>query len=93
MASKKAINDEKHRSELVFRIGLCHEKNSDFMNAIICYEKCIHIDQTHFRASLNLALLLQKFEQDLRAFKYYKNALRIRPYSVEALYGLTILVK
>ena len=51
------------------------------------------MDKTHFRASLNLALLLQKYEQDLRAFKYYKNALRIRPYSVEAIYGLTSLVK
>jgi tetratricopeptide (TPR) repeat protein len=89
----KQVADSKRRSDLFFNIGLCFERQADHMAAIVNYEQCLFLKQGNFRASLNLGRLLQVYESDLKAQKYFKNAIRIEPYSVEAVYCLSSLIR
>lgn len=57
------------------------------------FKKCLQLDADHFGASSHLANLLVELGEGERARRYFQNAIRLRPESAAAHFGLMLSVK
>ena len=76
------------KSQPYYFIGLVQEKLGDVNGAISNYLKCLKTNRNHFRASIDLANLLFKTGQGKMATLLFQNAVRAKPESATAIFGL-----
>ena len=69
------------------------EDSGDLTKAISSYEKCLKLNVNNFEVSLRLANLLTELGQGRKASPFYQNALRLKPGSVAATYGLVLAIE
>ena len=73
-------------------LGKAQKKSKDYQNSLISFKKCLELDVNNFGASIQLANLLVELGEGQRAAKYYQNAIRIKPDSTAAHFGLILAV-
>ena len=65
----------------------------DSAKAIDSYEQSVCLDVNNFKASLELANLLTELGYGRHASIYYQNALRLKPESAAAIFGLVLAIE
>lgn len=71
-----------------FYLGVIHEKNREYQQAISILKQCLTLDHDHFGATIHLASLLANTGDSKKAAKYFRHAVKIKPDSIPANFGL-----
>lgn len=67
---------------------MIHEKNREYQQAITILKQCLTLDHDHFGATIHLASLLANTGDCKKAAKYFRHAVKIKPDSIPANFGL-----
>jgi len=73
-------------------LGKAQKKCQDYQGSITSFKKCLALNVNNFGASIQLANLLAELGEGQCAAKYYENAIRIKPDSTAAYFGLILTV-
>ena len=73
-------------------LGKAQKKFHDYQSSITSFKKCLALDVNNFGPSIQLANLLAELGEGQCAAKYYQNAIRIKPDSTAAHFGLILAV-
>jgi tetratricopeptide (TPR) repeat protein len=85
----KAIADPKKKNvNAYFFLGQLLEREKDFKEAVTNYRKCLKLDTEHLSSCLHLATLLAQLNEQSKAAKYFKHALKLDSTSIVANYGM-----
>ena len=74
-------------------MGRAYENQRQFRRAIATYKDIIEHDVDAFGASVRCGNLMLMLNMGSGAAKYFKNAIRLNPYSATAHFGLILTVK
>ncbi len=78
-----------HNADAYYLKGMVFEEQKDTVLAISTFSTCVEQENDYYDAYVHLGLL--NFDKDLSLAKgYFKNALRIQPKSMEALYAYAL---
>jgi len=69
-------------------LGVILEKSREYTASIANLKQCLTMDPEHFGAAIHLATLLANTGDNKKAAKYYRHALKIKPESVPANFGI-----
>jgi len=79
--------------EKYFLKGKINKSLKRTLPSIVCFEKCLKLNIDHYGATIQLANIFLEYDLGECAFLYYQSAVRIRPESVSANYGLIVALK
>lgn len=82
-----ALKQDKYNAKAYFMKGMNYKELKDTARAISSMQTAVEQDQQYYHAYMQLGLLCAAKKNPL-AVEYYKNAIRIKPESIEALYSL-----
>jgi tetratricopeptide (TPR) repeat protein len=82
-----ALKQDKYNAKAYFMKGMNYKELGDTARAISSMQTAVEQDQMYYHAYIQLGILCAAKKNPL-AVEYFKNALRIRPKSSEALYSL-----
>lgn len=82
-----ALKIDKYNSKAYFMKGMNYKELKDTAKAISSMQTAVEQDQNYYSAYIQLGLL-NAAQKNPIAIEYYRNAIRIQPNSIEALYNL-----
>ncbi|MBL7883188.1 MAG: tetratricopeptide repeat protein [Bacteroidia bacterium] len=86
-AINKVLRLDQYNAKAYFMKGMNYKELKDTAKAISSMQTAVEQDQLYYQAFMQLGILCAAKNNPL-AVQYYKNAIRLNPKSVEAIYGL-----